>query len=316
MTEAQSRAVSILGGTGFVGQAIVQALQQHGWNTRVISAPRLSLSRPAPDSALPTGAFASEIHELSEQLKRSVAVVNAAGDPNASSQDLKAMLGPNAALPVVAKRAAEIAQVKRYVHVSSSVVQGDRAVLDSTLNLQPFSPYSQAKVYGEQWLLAEPLLRTATTIYRPPSVHASGRGVTEKIRTLASSPFSSVAGAGTDQTPQALLENVGDAVRFLVASSDQPPAIVHHPWEGLTSVDLLRLLGQREPRHIPPRLARLTIEALKIAERPVRFLSPNRRRLELLWFGQDVAPSWLEQAGWSSPLGKEKWAALGILPTQ
>lgn len=314
MTKTQAEIVSIVGGTGFVGQAITQALRQHGWNTRVISAPRLSLTGVVPDVELPQNVFASETQNLSEQLKGSVAVVNAAGDPNASSRDLEYMLGPNAALPVVVKRAAEIAQVKRYVHVSSSVVQGDSVVLDSTQNVKPFSPYSQAKVCGERWLLAEPYVMTATTIYRPPSVHSSGRGVTEKIRTLASSPLSSVSGDGANQTPQALLENVGDAVRFLVTSQDQPPRIVHHPWEGLTSIELLRLLGDREPRHISPQLARLLIQALKSAERAFRFLSPNRRRLELLWFGQGVAPSWLEQAGWLPPFDKEKWTELGHLP--
>jgi len=311
MTDSQSKTVSILGGTGFVGQAIVQAFHGQGWNVRIIPAPRLSFTGDIPESVLPAEAFASVILELSQQLEDSVAVVNAAGDPNASSQNLTSLLGPNAALPVVVKRAAEMAKVARYVHVSSSVVQGDRPILDSTPNVFPFSPYSKAKAFGEKWLLMEPAAVTGTTIYRPPSVHAVGRGVTEKIRALAASPLSSVAGTGSSQTPQALLENVADAVTFLVASPEQPPPIVHHPWEGLTSLELLRFLGSKEPRHIPRGLARTFIKTVKVAERPVKLIAPNRRRLELLWFGQGVAPSWLEQAGWQPPFGKEKWAELG-----
>ena len=315
MTDSQSKTVSVLGGTGFVGQAIVQAFQRQGWDVRTIPAPRLTFTGEIPESALPTEAFTSEILRLSQQLEGSAAVVNAAGDPNASSQNLTSMLGPNAALPVVVKRAAEMAKVARYVHVSSSVVQGDRAILDSTPNVFPFSPYSEAKAFGEIWLLLEPAVVTTTTIYRPPSVHAVGRGVTEKIRSLAASPLSSVAGSGSGQTPQALLENVADAVTFLVASPEQPPSIVHHPWEGLTSIELLRFLGNKEPRHIPRPLAKTFIKAVKITERPLKLIAPNRRRLELLWFGQGVAPSWLEQAGWLPPLGKEKWIELGQSPT-
>lgn len=315
MTDTQSRTVSILGGTGFVGQAIVQAFQQKGWNVRTIAAPRLTFSNGIPESVLPAESYASVTLKLSQQLEGSDAVVNAAGDPNASSQNLTSVLGPNAALPVVVKRAAEMANVARYVHVSSSVVQGDRAILDSTPNVFPFSPYSKAKALGENWLLMEPSVVTTTIIYRPPSVHAAGRGVTEKIRSLAVSPLSSVAGPGNRQTPQALLENVADAVTFLVASPEHPPLIVHHPWEGLTSIELLRFLGNKEPRHIPRPLAKACIKAVKITERPLKLLAPNRRRLELLWFGQGVAPSWLEQAGWLPPLGKEKWIELGQSPT-
>jgi nucleoside-diphosphate-sugar epimerase len=314
MTDTRTKTVSILGGTGFVGQAIVQAFLQKGWSVRTIPAPRLIFTGEIPESVLPTELFSSEILRLSEQLKSSVAIVNAAGDPNASSQNLTSVLGPNAALPIIVKRAAEMAKVARYVHISSSVVQGDRAVLDSTTNLLPFSPYSKAKALGEKWLLKEPSVVTTTTIFRPPSVHAVGREVTEKIRTLAASPLSSVAGTGSSQTPQALLENVADAVTFLVASPEQPPLIVHHPWEGLTSIELLRFLGNREPRHVPKGLARALIKAVKVTERSVKLIAPNRRRLELLWFGQSVAPSWLEQAGWLAPLGKEKWIELGQSP--
>ena len=135
--------------------------------------------------------------------------------------------------------------------------------------------------------------------------------MTEKIRALAASPLSSVAGTGRSQTPQALLENVADAVTFLVAAPEDPPLVVHHPWEGLTSIELLRFLGSKEPRNVPPRLAKAAIRATKVAERPFQFLAPNRRRLELLWFGQGVAPSWLDQAGWLPPFSKEKWIELG-----
>ena len=310
MTGVNSKVAAVLGGTGFVGKSIVQALQQQGWEIRIVHAPRIDFSGAIPDTGLPSDAYVSETLRLSEQVKGVEVVVNAAGDPNASSLDLDSMMGPNAVLPLIVKRAAEIVVVKRFIHISSSVVQGDREVLDSSQNLRPFSPYSKAKAYGEKWLLSEPTGETEVVIYRPPSVHAHGRGVTEKIRSLASSPLASVAGAGNNQTPQALLENVADAVAFLVTSSKKPPAVVHHPWEGLTSADLLRNLGGREPRHLPQRLAKSFIKTLRNIERHVDSIAPNRRRLELLWFGQKVAPSWFDDSDWMPVLGKEKWADL------
>ena len=311
MSEKNTKSAAVIGGTGFVGKSIVRGLERRGWNVRVINAPRLHFSEMTSESALPHDAFISETRSLSQQLQGCEAVINAAGDPNASSSDLNSLMGPNAALPVVIKRAAEIAQVERFVHVSSSVVQGDCAILDSSYTFRSFSPYSHSKICAEKWLLEEPKSITDLTIYRPPSVHAAGRGVTEKIRSLASSPISSVAGFGTGPTPQALLENVGDAVAFLVTSPDAAPSIVHHPWEGLTSAELLRLLGNKEPRHIPRWVARSLIAITKIAEGPLPFLAPNRRRLELLWFGQGVATSWFDLVGWVPPLNRKKWAELG-----
>ena len=316
MSEKNPKSAAVIGGTGFVGKSIVRAIEKRGWDVRIIKAPRLHFSEMTPEWALPHDAFISETRSLSQQLQGCEAVINAAGDPNASSSDLNSLMGPNAALPVVIKRAAEIAQVERFVHVSSSVVQGDCAILDSSLILRSFSPYSHSKICAEKWLLAEPVSITDLTIYRPPSVHAAGRGVTEKVRSLASSRLSSVAGLGDGPTPQALLENVGDAVAFLVTSPNAAPSIVHHPWEGLTSADLLRHLGNKEPRHLPRWVARSLIQGVKFAERPLPFLAPNRRRLEVLWFGQGVATSWFDLGGWIPPLNREKWAELGDTKNQ
>jgi len=237
-------------------------------------------------------------------------VVNAAGDPNASAPDVDTLLGPNGALPVVALRAARLAGAARFVHISSSVVQGDQEVLDSSVHTRAFSPYSASKVAGERWLLAETDGPTHLTIYRPPSVHAPSRAVTRKIAAIAASLLASVAGQGTRPTPQALLGNVGDAVAFLCSTDASPPSVVHHPWEGLTTAGLLRSLGKREPHRIPMGLAQAARRTLHAVEMVIPAIAPNRRRLELLWFGQDVAFSWLEDAGWTPPLGTEAWDQL------
>jgi len=311
MTTTNFETITVIGGAGFVGRSIVTALEQKGLNVKIVHAPRLTLRDGMQQSCLPPEAFGAETVTLSQHLIGSLVVINAAGNPDASSHDLGLLLGPNAALPVLISRASDLAKVKRFIHVSSAAVQGNHAVLDNSFNLFPFSPYSQSKAFGEVWLLSEQQKTTEVTIYRPPGVHGVNRTVTERIRTLASSPFSSVAGTGSSKTPQALLENVGDAIAFLATTCEMPRQIVHHPWEGLSSADLLRCLGNREPHHLPHWLARSLINCVKLAERPLRFIAPNRRRLELLWFGQGVAPSWLEQQGWVPPLNRDRWFELG-----
>ena len=310
MSATESRTAAVLGGSGFVGSAVVQALKHRGWSVRSVPAPRLSMPTRDVDIERLNFAFETDTNALALELAGVNTIVNAAGDPNASSNDLGLLLGPNGALPVVALRAAQRAQVARFVHVSSSVVQGDRATLDSSRNWQAFSPYSSSKISGERWLLAEAKSSTHVTIYRPPSVHSRGRAVTRKISALASSPLSSVAGRGDRPSPQALLENVGDAVAFLATVRARPPAIVHHPWEGLTARELLIQLGHRQPRHLPMPLAQGLLSALRSFERVVPSLAPSRRRVELLWMGQDVERSWLEDAGWVPPFGLDAWDQL------
>jgi nucleoside-diphosphate-sugar epimerase len=310
MSTTESRTAAVLGGSGFVGSAVVQALEHRGWSVRVVPAPRLSIPARYVDAECLPVAFETETNALALEVSGVDTIVNAAGDPNASSNNFEFLLGPNGALPVVALRAAQRAQIARFLHVSSSVVQGDRDKLDSSSNWQAFSPYSSSKVAGERWLLAEPQSSTHVTIYRPPSVHSRGRAVTRKISALASSPLSSVAGRGDRPSPQALLENVGDAVAFLATVSTRPPTIVHHPWEGLTTRELLRQLGRREPRHTPMPLAQGLLRALRASEQVFPSLAPNRRRVELLWMGQGVEGSWLEDAGWVPPLGLDAWDQL------
>lgn len=128
---------------------------------------------------------------------------------------------------------------------------------------------------------------------------------------LARSPLSSVARPGSSPSPQALLDNVADAIAFLATTGMQPPPIVAHPSEGLTAANLLELLGGRVPREIPRPLARGAVALLTMVGRAVPYVGANARRVEMLWFGQSQATSWLSEAGWEPPLGHDAWLALG-----
>lgn len=314
MAEAQT-VVGVFGASGFVGSAVLEALAGTA-DIRSLTSPRLTRSQGSllPES-LPSFDD-SVIKHLADQLVGVDVVINCAGDPNASSMDFEALLVANALMPLHLLGACEHARVRRFIHVSSAVVQGDSATLDSSRELRPFSPYSHSKAWAEQWLLQVSGENTKLVIYRPPSVHAPGRGVTRKIASIARSPLRSVSGDGSGPSPQALLRNVADAIAFLALAPENPPEIVHHPWEGVTCASLMEALGGREPRHLPEHITQSLLRIARGLESVRPGMAPYRRRIEVMWLGQHVAPSWLTLAGWKpARTGSAAWRALVQAPS-
>jgi nucleoside-diphosphate-sugar epimerase len=305
-TEGEApRVVAVVGASGFVGRAVVTALRDRGACVLPISAPRFDAA--SSDVAAELEAQEADIHALAKQIAGCDALVNAAGVPDASSRDFASMVGANAVLPGVCARACHEAGTTRFVHVSSAVVQGHADVLDESDYFEPFSAYSRSKIEGE--LLAQANDPGELVIYRPPSVHASDRRITRAIARIAHSPLASVA-LPNAPTPQALVDNVGAAVAQL-ALGRTVGRVVIHPWEGLTTRNLLAQLGARRVVVIPAPVARAVISRLRALSRVFPLISPHARRLELLWFGQKQAPSSLTRAGWTPPVGMEGWSALG-----
>lgn len=307
------RKVVLVGSSGFVGSAVAEVLSGQADLVR-LPAPRLS-TRARDEAGL--GQLAAEsdaLPALVGALRGVDVVINAAGNPDASSLDEDALFGANALLPAVLLRAAEVAGVPRFVHVSSAVVQNDRPVLDSSEDLRPFSPYSASKVMGEV-LVRRSCVGVEVVRYRPPSVHAPSRRVTRMISRIASSPFGTVARPGTQPTPQALLPNVAAAIAHLTLWGGPVPSVVHHPSEGVTVISLMKdLSGGRTPLRLPRWLAVLGVMVGKLMGRLHKPTAANARRVELLWLGQEQAPSWLTGSGWVPPVGAEGWQALGEEP--
>jgi nucleoside-diphosphate-sugar epimerase len=300
--------IIVFGATGLVGRATVAALVARGADVIPQRAPRLApvagdlVRQTLSDS----GAIVAEIARL---IGGADAVVNAAGSPDAGGTVESAVMAPNALLPALLAQAARAADVPRLIHVSSAAVQGNRAVLDESVDVAPFSAYSRSKALGEA-LVLEAAPGTAV-VYRPPGVHARDRRVTQLTAKLARSALSSVARPASAPSAQALLENVADAIAFLSMCPDQPPSVVIHPSEGLTTASVLSLLGGREPFVVPRPLAKLLVAAVVLAGRAIPALAANARRIEVLWFGQAQSRSWLTEAGWVPPAGPEAWRQLG-----
>lgn len=292
--------VAVLGATGFVGRAVVAALQARSIEVVAVRAPRVS--------GRPSGSTQAVVDELAAALEGCTAVVNAAGLPDAAGGDLDRLRGANSALPGLVARAARRVGV-RMVHVSSAAVQGPRTQLDSAERTDAFSPYSRSKADGERAALAAG--GDSVVVYRPPGVHGADRPLTRSVARLARSPLSSVAGDGRRTTAMALAPNVGDAIAFLATTPLDPPRIVHHPSEGLTTAALLRSLGGREPRHVPESLAAAALATARRAAKIRPSLLAHVRRLEMLWFGQEQAASWLTEAGWTPVHTHAEWDRLG-----
>lgn len=305
------RRIALAGATGFVGSAVATALSE-SHEVVPITVPRLRSGARTVDGVQQAVAAESDaVADVVRQLTGVDVLVNAAGDPDASSVDEDALYGANAVLPALLVAAATQTGVTRVVHVSSAVVQNDRATLDSSEEMVAFSPYSGSKVLAEEVLRSVEAPTCSIVRYRPPSVHAPGRRVTAMIARIAGSPAATVARPGDQPTPQALLPNVASAIAFLATTEARPPAVVHHPSEGVTVTTLMSdLSGGRKPRRLPGGLARILVRALKLIGRFHRPTAANARRVELLWLGQAQGPSWLTEAGWRPPVGREGWRSL------
>lgn len=306
---AERSRVAVVGASGFIGTAVVRQLVSSVDVVPVV-APRLRTAEREVVGLLSdwTG---QQAEELVQQLIGCDVVVNAAGDPDASSTDEDALVGANALLPAILLAAARKAGVRRLVHVSSAVVQNDRPVLDASEEMQPFSAYSLSKVLGERVLRDGEIGAVQVVRFRPPSVHHESRRVTRGVSRVARSRLSSVAGDGSQPSPQALLDNVASAVSFLALTRLNVPAVVHHPWEGLSSRDVMLVFGQgNRPLQVPRQVARSIVRAGKAVGRRVPWVAANARRVEVMWLGQQQAMSWLETAGWCAPLGRSDWRAL------
>jgi nucleoside-diphosphate-sugar epimerase len=282
----------VLGG-GFVGTAVTRRLLAGQEQVRSVRAPRLTAD---PSSSAEELAHRACTHPatslLAEQLVGATVVVNAAGLARPDAVASPALTGANALLPAVVAAACARSRVARLVQISSAAVQGRRAVLDTSSEYAPFSAYSRSKALGEQALASATERPPSVVVLRATSVHGDGRPATDRLRRLAASRWSSVAGDGSRPTPVVWVDDLVEQVVSLGIAVD-PPSVVLSPWSGYTTAGLLReLSGGREPTRVPMWLARA---ALAAGRRAVALpgLSVARgavRRWEVLWLGQPQRP--------------------------
>jgi UDP-N-acetylmuramyl pentapeptide phosphotransferase/UDP-N-acetylglucosamine-1-phosphate transferase/dTDP-4-dehydrorhamnose reductase len=295
---------AVVGASGFIGGALVKELTQTGCDVRLVSAPRFDLA----SSSIPVDVI-SAAHEQRDALSLLASefagvdvVVNAAGlaSPDADSEG--PLFGANALLPLVVALAADQAGATRYLHLSSAAVQGRKQLLDETLDLAPFSPYSRSKALGEQALCEfiagdAPHVGPEIAIIRATSVQGSGRKTTESLARIARSRLSSVARPGTQPTVVSSLRGLVEFVLKVGMFQSSVPTIVLQPWERLSARDVLEIAGGRPPLLLPRFICRfiiVTCFALGGALVPFKGVA---RRLELMWFGQAQDAAWARSVG-------------------
>jgi nucleoside-diphosphate-sugar epimerase len=288
----------VLGGSGFVGSAVLMALQRAGIEAEALAAPRLVTGARTPASLL-EAAGSTDLSDLASAIRGHDVVVNAAGLATPAAADSEDLLGANALLPAVVARAASAAGARRFLQLSSAAVQGRTAVLDETDTVSPFSAYSRSKALGEQALALvserEPALSVVTL--RATSVQGRGRPTTAALARLASSPLASVASPGTARSPITSVEALADLVLAVGLHDGPVPPRVLQPWEGLTVRGVLEAAGGR-PLVLPAGLCRLAVRSGYAASALLRGrLDGHVRRVELLWFGQDQVPGWAADHG-------------------
>lgn len=306
-----SMRIGVLGSHGFIGGAVVRALKRKGVNVHAIRTRRIASPARSSMSILEAvGRHDLLQSELGQALSGCDGVVNAAGVSSSGAVSSNSLFGANAVLPGVIAKAAAAAGVARMVHVSSAATQGRRAVLDESLETDPFSPYTLSKTLGEL-SVRHSATNLETSIYRPTSVHGAGRGLTRDLLRLARSPLATVAGDGSRPTPQVLVENVADGIATVATLRGAVPEVVLQPAEGWTCETFLHMLsGGRPVRHVPDAVGGPLLSAGYRLGRRLPAICSTVRRVEMLWYGQAQMASQLSAWGWRPPVGPERWTEL------
>ncbi|WP_166805320.1 NAD-dependent epimerase/dehydratase family protein [Cryobacterium sp. TMT4-10] len=294
----------VVGGTGFIGSALVEGLRLQGFQVDTVTAPRLRLNPNA--TALETLELLAQssdvIASLAAEMMGADVVVNAAGLASPCASASESLFGANALLPAAILLAAERAQVQRLIHLSSSSVQGRRKVLDETATTSPLSPYSSSKALGEAALLAgvrdgQHRDSPGLVILRATSVQGAGRTTTGRLRRLAQSPVASVANPGDRPTGVSSVKGLVEFVVSVGAHKGSVPSIVLQPWEGMTTSSVLELAGGRSPRRLPAGFCRALIAGGYLFGSFIPSLRGPVRRVELMWLGQAQDASWARSVG-------------------
>lgn len=304
--------VGLTGSSGFVGSAVKTCFETHGHRVRRVAAPRLlvppgSSVREVIDAS--SGLGDPVVARLAADLAGCDVVVHAAGLAEPGSSLTPRLLGANSALPATVAFAAALADVRRFVHLSSAAVQGSLDPLDETMQHAPLSPYARSKAMGELALGAAALAPNEVVIFRPTSVQGRGRTVTATLCRLLRARYVPVFGKGDAPLPLALVENVAAAV-VSIAEAVTVPDVVLYPWEGMTVRQLLSILGPARVLPIPVAAGRVAVAGLLAA----RSISPRAvavaRRLDLFVRGQRQDAQFLPGLGFVPPTGPEGYSAL------
>jgi nucleoside-diphosphate-sugar epimerase len=269
--------IAVTGGTGFVGQALIDAAQARGCEVRALARkpqpPRAGVEWIAGDLAAP-GA-------LARLVAGAEAVVHVAG--LTSARHPAEFEAANVAGTLAVIEAALAAGVRRMVHVSSLSAR------------EPgLSHYGASKARAERLVKASGL---DWTIVRPPAVYGPrDRDMFELFR---------AAKWGVVPTPKegrASLIHVEDLAELLLALLPGGEGVSHMSFEpddgrrgGWTHYELARVIGWAVGRR--PRVLGLSKKTMEWAAKADGMLRGGRARLTLDRVGYMTHPDWVVSLG-------------------
>jgi len=306
--------IALAGTRGFIASSVLWWAEAHDQSLSAV--PRFRVTELRHDDVITCARRWPDEHRetydgLCKALQGFDVVINAAGLAAPESPRSEELLAGNAVHAAVLAMAAKDAGARRFVHVSSAVVQGRLDPLDESPRHFPVSPYGVSKAEGERLLLdGEAPAPAEVVVYRPTSVQSASRHTTRRLARLAALPFFPVVGAGDQPIPVALVENVAAGILF-AATMPAPPTIALQPWEGVTSRLLIEFLAAPRIVSLPRGSARVAHRVVQRVTAPSARLTSLARRLELVLRGQAVDARNLEAAGFKPPVGHDGWVELG-----
>lgn len=286
-----SKRIAIFGASGFIGSSIFEYLSNFEDIVVIpLRAPRFQLSPRSAIEEIDIEPHTAVVAEISEALSDVDVVINSAGLATPSATASADLFGANALLPRILFEASRIADVNRFIHLSSAAVQGSKRVIDASPETAPFSPYSESKALGEALLLkVRDSAQMQTTIVRATSVQGKDRDTTKALQRFASSWYATVASPGNQPSIVSTVEGLTTFVSGLALSQSKTlPNIVVQPWEGLSVSDVIQAYGGKDPIVLPRWFC---LSGLKIGSIVSKFAGGRfdalLRRVEVAWFGQD-----------------------------
>ncbi len=318
MAEARATRIAVVGATGFIGSQIIACSEALGITSSSVVMPRVDgLTPPSISQAVDQWCRMQPVafEQLRSDLSFFDIVINAAGTSNPGSKDMRRLFSSNAVLPAIVARAAFLAGVRRFLHVSSAAVQGRLVPLDETLRQSPLSPYAQMKAAAERYLLQpdhdQNFTPSEVTIYRPASVFGVGHHATRVLSQLVTRfPIVPVVGKGDQPLPVALVDNVAAGILF-AATMPAVAEIVAQPSENISTRSLLMFFGARRTVHLPPKPVQVAVSALAHRDPGRPAVTARLRWFELLLLGQPIQAEALAFAGFVPPAGGDAWLELG-----
>lgn len=296
----------VIGGSGFVGSSILRALVDAGERASSCPAPRVEADpRATIDQLVEACLVHPELEVLRQTMTGYDIVIVAAGRAEPDAQESVSLWGANVLLPGLVLVAAPGTGVRRVVHLSSAAVQGRRTVLTEDTTVEPFSAYSRSKAMGER--LTDAVGRRVgvdCVVVRATSVQGENRPTTRSLRRVARSRLASVAAPGDQPSAVSSVDGLVSFVRRVSSWDGTVPSVVLQPWEGLSVREVLAAAGRRDPVVLPRRLCRLLLSTGWALSAIVGHrLDGPLRRVEMMWFGQEIEAVWARTAAFTPPAG-------------